>query len=94
MTGRFNFKKTWLGKLTFVVEEEYQWLWGGEKRRWRRATLADLAEPEMRPLVDLRFQRQFNSRAATPLVKADAQATGPLPDTVVTFPAEREKRIT
>jgi len=93
LTGRFNFKRTWRSRLTFVIEEEYQSFWGGEKRRWRRATLADLAEPEMRPLVDLRFQRQFRSRAAVP-VEAEAQPNSSLPDTVVTFPTEREKRTT
>ena len=64
LTGRFNFKKTWRGRLSFVVEEECASRWGGEKRRWRRGTLADLAEPEMRALVDLRFQRQFRGRTA------------------------------
>jgi hypothetical protein len=35
----------------------------GEKRRWRKATLTDLAEPEMRALIDLRFKPQFFFRA-------------------------------
>jgi hypothetical protein len=64
LTGRFNFKKTWRGRLTLVVEEEYQPRFGAGKRRWRRATIADLAEPEMRTLIDLRFQRKFSPVAA------------------------------
>ena len=33
---------------------------GSEKRRWRRcATLMDLAQPEMRALIDLRSKPQF-----------------------------------
>ena len=50
LTGRFNFKKAWRGRLSFVVEEKCASRWGGEKRRWRRGTLADLAEPrQQRP---------------------------------------------
>ena len=97
LTGRFNFKRTWLSRLTFVVEEEYQSLWGGEKRRWRRATLADLAEPEMRPLVDLRFQRQFRGPASAP-IEPTVQPTTASADAVMAFPSvttgERQKRTT
>jgi hypothetical protein len=46
--------------MSLVVEEDVHSRWGGEqKRRWRRATFRDLAEPEMRALIDLRFQPQF-----------------------------------
>ncbi len=69
LTGRFNFRRSWFGKLMLEVEEEVKPIFGGEgkplKRRWRRATLLDLAQPEMRPLIDLRFQPQFMAR--TPL---------------------------
>ena len=66
LTGRFNFHKTWFGGLALVVEEEVKPLLGrGEKlkRRWRRATLIDLAQPEMRALIDLRFQPQYLARS-------------------------------
>jgi hypothetical protein len=66
LTGRFNFKKAWRGKLNLVVEEEYRSKWAGEKRRWRAASLADLAEPEMRTLIDLRFQRRYGSATNAP----------------------------
>ena len=81
LTGRFNFKRAWWGRLGLVVEEEYPSLWGGEKHRWRRATLADLAEPEMRALVDLRFQRQFRGRPSTEPVAEPASLpkTGGVP---------------
>ncbi len=72
LTGRYNFRRSWRSRLTFIVEEEYQSLWGGEKRRWRSATLADLAEPEMRQLLNFRFERQFR-RGGSGLVKAAAQ---------------------
>jgi hypothetical protein len=66
LTGRFNFRRSWFGKLVLEVEEETKALFGGDKkppkRRWRKATLIDLAQPEMRPLIDLRFQPQFMTR--------------------------------
>jgi hypothetical protein len=69
ITGRFNFRRSWFGKLVLVVEEEVKPFFGSEKKpvkhRWRRATLIDLAQPEMRALIDLRPQRQFLSRTST-----------------------------
>ena len=69
LTGRFNFRRSWFGKLMLEVEDEVKPLFWSEgkplKRHWRRATLIDLAQPEMRPLIDLRFQPQFMAR--TPL---------------------------
>ena len=68
LTGRFNFRRSWFGKLVLEVEEEVKPLFGGDKkptkRRWRRATLIDLAQPEMRPLIDLRFQPYFMARTS------------------------------
>jgi hypothetical protein len=78
LTGRFNFRRSWFGKLMLEVEEEVKPLFGGEnkplKRRWRRATLIDLAQPEMRPLIDLRFQPQFMARTSPRLVEQSAMA--------------------
>jgi hypothetical protein len=79
LTGRFNFKKTWRGKLNLVVEEEYRSRWGVDKRRWRTATLADLAEPQMRTLIDLRFQRKFRPVAAP--------ASAPVSDAALSSPS-------
>ena len=68
LTGRFNFRRSWFGKLVLEVEEEAKPFFGGDKKpakhRWRRATLIDLAQPEMRALIDLRFQPQFMSRSS------------------------------
>jgi hypothetical protein len=69
LTGRFNFRRSWFGKLVLEVEEEAKPFFGSEKkplkRRWRRANLIDLAQPEMRPLIDLRFQPQFMTRTSS-----------------------------
>jgi hypothetical protein len=78
LTGRFNFRRSWFGKLTLEVEEEVKPLFGGEgkplKRRWRRASLIDLAQPEMRPLIDLRFQPQFMARTPLRIVEPTPSA--------------------
>jgi hypothetical protein len=66
LTGKFNFRKALFGALILEVEDEVKALFGDKlKKRWRRATLMDLAEPEMRALMDLRLQPQFVAR--TPL---------------------------
>ena len=68
LTGRFNFRRSLFGRLVLEVEEEAKPLFGGDKKplkhRWRRATLIDLAQPEMRALIDLRFQPQFMARSS------------------------------
>ena len=91
LTGRFNFRRSWFGRLMLEVEEETKALFGGEnkppKRRWRKATLMDLAQPEMRALIDLRFQPQFMART-TPR-PADAPAVvkpEELPSVVTVLP--------
>src|SRR5687768_4923480 len=65
LTGRFNFRETWLTGLALEVEEEVKPRFGSAdklKRRWRRAKLTDLEKPEMRELTELRFQLQFMAR--------------------------------
>ena len=67
LTGRFNFRRSMFGRLVLEVEEETKPLFGSDKKvkhRWRRATLIDLAQPEMRALIDLRFQPQFLARTS------------------------------
>ncbi|HEX2728070.1 MAG TPA: hypothetical protein VHN20_19790 [Beijerinckiaceae bacterium] len=79
LTGRFNFRKTWFGGLALMVEEEIKPLLGrGEKlkRRWRRATLIDLAQPEMRALIDLRFQPQYLARSPVRAAPAAPASNG------------------
>ncbi len=64
LTGRFDFRRKWTGKIVLRVEEEVPAFWSrsGEhkvKRRWRNATLMDLAATEMRALMDLRMRPQY-----------------------------------
>ena len=59
LTGKFDLRKTFWGKIVLRVEEEVKPFWsksGALKRRWRDATLMDIAAPEMRHLIDLRFR--------------------------------------
>src|SRR3954453_20650014 len=58
LTGKFEFRKTVRGKIVLRVEEEVKPFWSrskpeARKRRWRDATLMDLAAPEMRHLIDM-----------------------------------------
>src|SRR4051794_41772588 len=61
LTGKFKFRKTLWGKIVLQIEEEVKPFWSrsnpeARKRRWRDATLMDLAAPEMRTLIDMRFR--------------------------------------
>ncbi|MDP4005640.1 hypothetical protein Q8W67_19530 [Methylobacterium sp. NEAU K] len=56
LTGRFWFRRTWLGKVVLLVEEEKsRWFHkgSGPKLSWRDANLLDLAEPPLRTLMTL-----------------------------------------
>src|SRR3954468_17191111 len=54
VTGQFEFRKTFWGKLVLQVEEEVKPFWQSKpKRRWRDATLMDLAPPERRNLIGI-----------------------------------------
>jgi hypothetical protein len=64
LTGRFTFRRSFWGKILLVVEEEVRTVWPMSRRtpfrkRWRPATLMDLAAPELRALIDLRYKPQF-----------------------------------
>jgi len=70
LTGKFQFRKSLWGKVVLQVEEDVKPLWsntGALKRRWRDATLMDLAAPQMRPLIDMRFRPQLAARASVGL---------------------------
>jgi hypothetical protein len=61
LTGRFSFRRAVGGKIVLQVEEEVRRLWPFSrwhptKRRWRDATLMDLTQRELRPLMDLRYK--------------------------------------
>jgi hypothetical protein len=64
LTGRFTFRRSLGGRIILQVEEEVRTLWPFSRRtpfkkRWRDATLMDLAAPELRALIDLRYKPQF-----------------------------------
>lgn len=62
LTGRFNFRRTLGGKIVLQVEEDKPAWWsrkGKTRRRYRDATVMDLARPEMRARIDLRNRPQF-----------------------------------
>ena len=62
LTGRFTFRRSVWGRIVLQVEEEKRALWSRSKpfkKRWRDATLMDLAAPELRALIDLRYKPQF-----------------------------------
>jgi hypothetical protein len=64
LTGRFTFHRTWTGKVLLQVEEEVKSIWPMSRskpyrRRWRNAKLMDLAAPELRAVMDLRYKPQF-----------------------------------
>ena len=71
LTGKFRFRKSLWGRIVLQVEEEVQPFWRGSKpratkRRWRDATLMDLAAPDMRPLIDMRFRAQLRYQSLPP----------------------------
>ncbi len=72
LTGRFNLRKTFTGRIVLQVEEEVQGFWsrmtGKTKlhRRWRDASVLDLAAPELRSLVDLRFRPRYMPQVQEP----------------------------
>ena len=65
LTGRFNLRKTFSGRIIVQVEEEKTSFWSflakepKLRRRWRDATMMDLAAVELRPLMDMR-DRTYN----------------------------------
>jgi hypothetical protein len=67
LTGKFRFRKSLWGRIVLQVEEEVRSFWSRSKpsalkQRWRDATLMDLAAPELRPLIDIRFRPHLRSQ--------------------------------
>jgi hypothetical protein len=74
LTGQYQFRKTFAGKVVLQVEEEAPtfWSWFGKhrtKKRWRDATLMDLSAPALRILLDWRFKPHS-------LTRVDVERTG------------------
>jgi hypothetical protein len=62
LTGRFNFRRTLTGRIVLQVEEDKPYWWsskGQTRRHYRDANVMDLANPEMRALIDLRNKPQY-----------------------------------
>jgi hypothetical protein len=92
LSGRFKFRRSWFGKLVLEVEEDFKPFFASNKKpvklRFRRASLIDLAQPEMRALIDLSVQPQFRARTSARLVEMPpASTTDELPS--VATPAPR-----
>jgi len=64
LTGRFDFRKTFSGKLVLILEEDIRALpplrKGSTRRRWRKASVMDLAATELRPLMDFRSKPNYH----------------------------------
>ena len=76
LTGKFRFRKTLWGRIVLQLEEVVKPFWskpGALKPRWRDATLMDLAAPEMRPLIDMRFKPHLWARSSFGPETASAQ---------------------
>jgi hypothetical protein len=81
LTGKFRFRKSLWGKIMLQIEEEVKPFWhrskpGPLKPRWRDATLMDLAAPEVRPLIDMRFRPQFHFQSSFVPGTTSAQREG------------------
>ncbi|MBM1174875.1 hypothetical protein [Microvirga arabica] len=65
LTGRFNLRKSFSGRIILQVEEELESKWGlfsqkpKFRRRWRDAKPMDLPATELRSLMDLRNRPAF-----------------------------------
>ncbi|HYF53675.1 MAG TPA: hypothetical protein VEA41_05410 [Salinarimonas sp.] len=80
LTGRFTFRRTWRGRIVLQVEEEVKGWSQARRRRWRDATMVDLAQPEMRSLIDLRHRPHFMPQ--TYYAPAEARGHGGVDDIV------------
>ncbi|HEX2556630.1 MAG TPA: hypothetical protein VHL98_23285 [Microvirga sp.] len=100
LTGRFTFRRTLTGKIVLQLEEEVKAVWpmsrkGPFRKRWRNATLMDLAAPELRPLMDMRFRPNFMAQYEYLMPEA-AQApaqpgTAPKPQAFDGIPVDKAK---
>ena len=92
LTGRFTFRRSFWGRIVLQVEEEKRSLWSRAKpfkKRWRDANLMDLAAPELRSLIDLRYKPHF--MASHDYLAADVPASQPV---AVDTPAQEGAAVT
>ncbi|MGF9762760.1 hypothetical protein AAII07_47120 [Microvirga sp. 0TCS3.31] len=85
LTGRFNLRKSFSGRIILQVEEEVKSAWGLFSRkpkfrtRWRDAKAMDLPATELRALMDLRNRPRSFSQAFEPtqIVRSVSRQTDP-----------------
>ena len=89
LTGRFNLRKSFSGRIILQVEEEFESKWGlfsqkpKFRRRWRDAKSMDLPATELRSLMDLRNRPQFmQAFEPTQIVRPSALKPDPVQSTV------------
>ena len=102
LTGRFTFRRRFTGKIVLELEEEVKAIWpmsrkGPFRKRWRNATLMDLAAPELRPLMDMRFRPNFMAQYEYLMPEAARQpapaqaAASPKPQAFDGIPVDKAK---
>ncbi len=86
LTGRFNLRKSFSGRIILQVEEEVKSLWGlfsrqpKFRKRWRDAKAMDLPAAELRALMDLRNRPRYVTQAFEPtqIVRAVPRTEDPV----------------
>jgi len=90
LTGRFNLRKSFSGRIILQVEEEVESAWGlfsrqpKFRRRWRDAKPMDLPATELRSLMDLRNRPHSFLQAFEPtqVARPMAPKADPMPGTI------------
>jgi hypothetical protein len=83
LTGRFNLRKSFSGRIILQVEEEVESAWGlfsrkpKLRRRWRDAKPMDLPATELRALMDLRNRPRSFIHAFEPTQNKDRSSPQP-----------------
>ncbi len=91
LTGRFNFRRTWTGKIVLQVEDERRSMFGkGFRKRWRDANVLDLAAPSLRRLIDLRLKPQYVAEAPAAVAPAVVDGMAAPIEVMPTVPARAE----
>jgi hypothetical protein len=97
LTGRFNLRKSFSGRIILQVEEEVESAWGlfsqkrKLRRRWRDAKSMDLPATELRSLMDLRNRPQFmQAFEPTYVSRPSAHKTDPIQSPIASSVAPGE----
>jgi hypothetical protein len=98
LTGRFNLRKSFSGRIILQVEEEVESTWGlfsqkrRFRRRWRDAKPMDLPATELRSLMDLRNRPQSFMQAfeLTQVARPSAHKTDPIQSPAANSPLPSE----